>query len=85
MENQHGVTLRDIESIFIKTKLITTNKHIVDADLYDENNVFILDENNLSKIVDFLNRPYKEINREILEKHTIAGMIEEITSKDITF
>lgn len=51
---QHGLSLRPIEALFLKKKLITNNEQIKKYDFYDKNNVFILgvdDENDLSQFV----------------------------------
>ena len=41
MNNQNGLTIRTMESIEFRTKLITTNKNIVESDLYNSSNVII--------------------------------------------
>lgn len=79
MENQEGVTMRDIESVTIGVKLITTNRNIVKKDLYNENNVFILGVNNLDTLPDFLERKNENVWEKIKEKHTFEAMLEEIT------
>lgn len=79
MENQKGVTLRDAESIFLNTKLITTNKHIVDVDFYNPNNVFILDEKNIGELPEFLSTDPAPVNSNLLRKHSIDGMLDDIT------
>lgn len=80
MENQQGITVRDMESVFFGIKLITTNKHITEWEMYDPNNVFVIhDEQDLSKLVEFLNKPVHKIDPQLLSNHTMAGLIEEIT------
>jgi hypothetical protein len=47
-ENQTGLTLRVLEALFLKKKLITNNSGIKESKLYNESNVFILEYKNNS-------------------------------------
>jgi len=81
MENQRGITVRDAEALFFGIKLITTNKYIKDWELYDPNNIFVLDnETDLQTLKEFLNKPVHKTDKILLDKHTVAGMIDEITN-----
>lgn len=80
MENQEGVTMRDMESIAIGVKLITTNRNIVNKDLYNKNNVFILGIDNIKDLPDFLDKEYVDVLREIKKNHTFEAMLDEITN-----
>lgn len=82
MPNQRGVTLRDIEAVAMNLKLITTNTYVVNKDFYNKNNIFILTEENLADLPDFLNRPTDRLSDILKEKHTLAVMLDEITSCD---
>ena len=46
LKNQRGLTIRTIDAIYNKKKLITTNKAIKKYNFYSENNIFVVDENN---------------------------------------
>lgn len=81
MENQEGVTMRDMESIAIGVKLITTNKNIVNKDLYNKNNVFILDVDDIEEIPNFLNSEYIDVLGDIKDAHTFEAMLDEITTR----
>lgn len=65
---QTGTTLRVMESIFNKKKLITNNKAIKNLKIYNSNNIFVIDGAiNASDIKIFLNLPYVDIcNAEIV-------------------
>ena len=78
-EMQTGLTIRTIETLAMKKKLITTNQEINKYDFYHPNNIFILKEN-YDEIYDFLKLPYYEIHPKILQKYTIDRFIEEIFS-----
>ena len=70
---QSGLTMRTIESLGAKKKLITTNSDIKKYDFYDENNIFIIENNNLNKIEDFIKNEYRNKNNEIYRKYSISN------------
>ena len=80
MDNQEGITLRDMESVVIGVKLITTNKNIINKDIYNKNNVFILGVDNIEDINSFLSKEYVNVWDNIKYKHTFEAMIDEITN-----
>lgn len=57
---QSGCTLRFMESLFFKKKLITNNKDIVNDLYYNNQNVFILGVDSLDNLVNFINSPYAD-------------------------
>lgn len=79
MENQQGLTVRDMESAFLGIKLITTNKHIKNSILYCKENVFILGEDKLEELSAFINIPMKPVSRELLSHYTLDNLVEEMT------
>nr|EGT4494499.1 hypothetical protein [Cronobacter turicensis] len=60
--------MRALESAFYKRKLITNNQNIRTTDLYDPNNVLILDEQ-LNIPDDFLVKPFREYSKSVLHKY----------------
>lgn len=82
MKNQEGITMRDIEATALNIKLITTNKHIVDKDLYNPNNVFVLGERSISEIVDFVRSEPDPIPEDLIEKHSFKHRLDVITRTD---
>lgn len=84
MNNQEGVTMRDMESVAIGTKLITTNKNIVNKDLYHKNNVFILDVDDFDRLPEFLEKECVDVWEHIKDKHTFEAMLNEITEEGTT-
>jgi hypothetical protein len=79
MENQKGITLRDLEAYFNQIKLVTTNLNISDTEIYDPSNTFVLTENNFKELVDFLKRDYVRTHELSWENHRIEDYIAEIT------
>lgn len=82
-ENQNGLTLRTLEALFYSKKLITNNKSIKNYDFYCDENIFIIDENNLTnekfeKIEFFLEEPYKKIEESVKQKYTLEAWCKSI-------
>lgn len=82
MPNQKGVTLRDIEAAAMNLKLITTNRYISEKDLYIPDNVFVLKDNNLNDLPEFLAKPVRTMPVEWREEHSLEKMMDEITGAD---
>lgn len=80
MENQEGVTMRDIEATAIGVKLITTNRSIINKDLYNKNNVFILGVDDIETLPVFLKREYVNVWDDIKGFHTFDSMLTELTN-----
>lgn len=72
---QTGLTLRPLEALFAKKKLITNDISIKNYDFYNSNNIFVLKDNNLDEIKEFLNRDYKLIDDEIISKYKFSNWI----------
>lgn len=82
--SQSGLTMRTIECIGAKKKLITTNPCIKDYDFYNERNIFLVNENSIDKkLVDFLsNDTYEELESDKYRYYSIDSWIERIFSKN---
>lgn len=70
VEGQAGLTIRTMEALYLKKKLITNNKSIRDTLFYNRDNVFILEEDQLDKFDAFMKLPWKEQSEEVLEYYT---------------
>ena len=82
MENQEGLTLRDLEYVYQRVKLITTNKSIKKNRIYHSNNVFVLGEDDIDGIKDFLDLPYQSLPEDVLKHHEFDSFINEIICSD---
>ena len=69
----NGLSLRAFEAIGYEKKLITNNVNIKEYDFYNENNIFIFNENNISEIEDFLKKPYIKIEDSIRKKYSFSN------------
>ena len=73
---QSGMSLRCMESLFLKVKLITNNPFVATYDFYDPNNIFILGQDNLSDLPAFISTPYQNVSDLILRKYSIHCWID---------
>lgn len=72
---QTGLTLRPLEAVYFGKKLITNNKGIFKHDIYDSNNMFVLDHNDIDHIVEFVNQPFKNVSHEVLDYYDFSSWI----------
>lgn len=79
--NQNNITTRPIEAIATDTKIITTNKNIVNYDFYDPANVMIIGKTTeWSAVREWLKLPYKPISEEIISRYSIESWCNEVIS-----
>ena len=70
-KGQDGLTMRTFEAIGKEKKLITTNLSIVKYDFFNTHNIFLLREDNIEEINDFLTIEAQNIDKEILDKYSL--------------
>ena len=70
-DNQKGLTLRPLEALFFSKKLITNNKGIKSKDFYHPDNIFILGEDDIAALPEFLNKPLHRLPSDILDKYDL--------------
>ena len=75
--NQNGLTIRVIEMLGAKKKIITTNEDVVNYDFYRPENVYVynsgFDLNNV-----FFKSPYQEIEDEIYKKYSLESWLKTL-------
>ena len=79
---QNGLSMRTIESVGHRCKLITNNRHILDTDFYCKENVYIYDPEDFSVPKEFVEDPYKEIPEEVYERYSLDGFLRDILGDD---
>jgi hypothetical protein len=70
--DDYGMTMRELEALFFKKKLITDNNKITERDFYHEDNIFIIDDTKPDAFLglkDFLKKPFFPINEEIIKSY----------------
>lgn len=78
-DNQIGLTIRVIETLGAKKKLITTNSDIVNYDFYRPENIYVYDSKlDIDNV--FFSSDYVEIDQNIYEKYSLTNWLKEILS-----
>lgn len=79
-DGQLGLTIRVLEALGAKKKLITTNEDIVNYDFYRPENIYVyngdIDLNNI-----FFKEGYKKIDSSIYEKYSLRSWLKEIVEE----
>lgn len=78
--NQSGLTMRTIEMVGAKKKMVTTNLNVKKYDFYRSENIAVIDRDNPLISEDFFNSPYVELPKELYDRYSIDGWLKEIFS-----
>lgn len=81
--NQTGLTMRTIEILGLKKKLVTTNKDIINYDFYNANNIKIIDRKHFTIDKNFINREYIDLDEKIYRKYSLSSWIETLMGDDV--
>lgn len=76
--NQSGLTMRSIEALGARRKLITNNENIKMYDFFNPQNILILDEKNMEISNEFLDSDYEQLIPEIQFRYSLNGWVSEI-------
>lgn len=79
---QTGLTMRTIEVLGAKRKLITTNKDIVNYDFYSPNNILLVDRENIQIDMTFFQTRMTEVPPDVYYRYSIDGWISDILDID---
>ena len=74
---QTGLTIRTIECLGAKRKLITSNNDIIKYDFYNKQNILVFD-GNIDPNNSFFTTPYRDIDEEIYKKYSIRSWLNTI-------
>ena len=75
---QRGLTMRTIETLLAQKKLVTTNYHIIDSDLYHPSRVHIINRKNPQIPYVFLERSHIQVPDEVREYYSCNGWVKEL-------
>ena len=75
-DGQSGLTLRTMESLFFKKKLITNDISIMNHDFYNPMNIFVLGRDDESHLKEFITSTYCEIETAVIEKYDFNNWLE---------
>jgi len=70
---QTGFSLRVMEHIYFGKKLLTNNRAMKRADFYHSNNIFVLGENDMASLKEWLELPFMPVSNEIKEYYKIEN------------
>ena len=76
-KGQVGLTLRPMEALFLNKKLITNNSDIENYDFYNPKNIFILGENKMEEISQFIDIPNEKIDENIINNYDFNSWVEK--------
>jgi hypothetical protein len=77
--DEYGMTMRELEALFLKKKLITNNIAAKERDYYHKNNVFIIDYTTISPfegLKEFLEIPFVSIDDKIIKSYSVESWIQ---------
>lgn len=78
IDEHSGLSFRTFEALGYRKKLITTNVKVLNYDFYHPNNILVWDGEDFSKLNDFLELPYYEIDIGIRQKYSFGNWIKYI-------
>ena len=79
---QNGLTVRALEAMFFETKLITNNREIRNYSFYNDNNIFIVGEDNNDNLNLFLHTPFQLIEKKDIYSYDANGWLNTFMRKD---
>ncbi len=80
---QRGLTMRTIETLLTGKKLLSTNQHIVDCDLYDASRAQMIDRHAPTLQQAFLDSPVKPVPPELRARYTCEAWVSELLANQI--
>jgi len=75
---QRGVTMRTIEAIGSRTKMITTNALVRDYDFFDAANFFVIDRKRPRLERDFLHSAYRPIPEAVRQRYSLRQWVRDV-------
>lgn len=75
---QTGLTMRTLEALGSKKKLITTNSDVSGYDFFSPENICVIDRGFPEIPADFLSGSYVDVSPEIYQKYRLEGWVSEI-------
>jgi len=73
--SQLGLTMRTIEMLGAKRKLITTNQNIIEYDFYNSDNIYIVQRDKIIFEKKFFDYSFHEIPKEIYQKYSLSSWL----------
>ncbi len=82
---QTGLTIRTLECLGAKRKLVTANPDVVHYDFYRPENIYVYDGKKIDFSHPFFHSAYRELPEEIYQKYSIGSFVNTLlqTEKDV--
>lgn len=78
---QEGLTLRVMEALFFKKKLITNNKAVLAEKFYCEENVFVIGYDDINRLRLFIDSKYRSLDENLMNYYDAKSWIERFFTK----
>ena len=69
-------TLRPLEAMAIRRKLLTNNPTVRNYTFYQPQNIFILGQDNLNNLSDFLHSPFEPLPKDIIDSYDVNAWVD---------
>lgn len=79
---QTGLTMRTLETLGARKKLVTTNANVKSYDFFSQHNICVIDRRNPVLPSDFLRTPYIDVTPAIYQRYQLDGWMDEILEKE---
>ena len=79
-EGQEGLTLRCIEALVMRKKIITNNKNIKKYDFYNPNNIYIIQDDSLKGLKEFISGDYTLDPEKMESNYYFSSLLNRILS-----
>ena len=74
-EGQSGATVRTMEALFFRKKLITTNRSVVQEPFYDSRNIYLIKDGSLDGLKEFMMTDMKEFSQEYIDQYDVIQWV----------
>lgn len=74
-EGQSGATVRTMEALFFRKKLITTNQSVVQEPFYDSRNIYLIKDGSLDGLKEFMMTDMKEFSQEYIDQYDVIQWV----------
>lgn len=80
---QRGLTMRTIETLLTGKKLLTTNQHLLECDLYDASRAQLIDRHAPRIDQAFLNEPAAPLSQALRDRYTCEAWAKELIDMQV--
>ena len=75
---QIGLTMRTIEMLGLRRKILTTNEYIKTYDFYNSKNKIVIDRKNIEANLSDISDSYEHVDENIYNKYTLKSWLMDI-------